>query len=75
MESFDLNGIVKVKREISKAIDMDVCFITECFVDGDDVVFTVLMDEQFVGEWKNNTVTHGSIQHLKSHTPIEEAWF
>lgn len=75
MDDIDLSGIVRVKREISKAIDMNVRYITECFIDGDDVVFSVLMNDQFVGEWKNNTVTKGSVQHLKSFTPLEEVWF
>ena len=70
-----LNGIIDIKRKISVAIDMDVAFITDAFVDGNEIVFNVLETEQFAAEWKNDDIVDGTVQHIKSYQPLEEIWF
>lgn len=70
-----MNGIFKVKKEVAQAIDMDVMFITDAYIEHDEVVFVVMEQERFVGEWKNGTVLPDTIQHLKSLEPLEDIPF
>lgn len=71
----EFNGIINVKRQISKAINMDVMFITDCYIEHDEVIFTVMENERFVAEWKNDTVTPSTVQHIKSLEPLEDIPF
>lgn len=70
-----LDGIIGIKRQIAKAIDMDIMFITECFIEYDDVVFTILGEEQFVAEWKDGIVISSTIKHINTFEPIEDIIF
>lgn len=70
-----MNGIFNVKKEISKAINMDVMYITDAYIEHDEVVFVVLEQDRFVAEWKNGTVTPSTIQHLKTFEKLEEVPF
>lgn len=71
----NLNGIIEVKRKISAEINIDVPFITDVFIDGNEVVFTVLGTEKFVADWKDDTIVSGSTQFLKSYEKLEEVDF
>jgi len=71
----NFNGIIETKRKISAEIDIDVSFITDVFIDGNEVVFTILGTEKFVADWKDDTIVTGSTQFLKSYEKLEEVYF
>lgn len=71
----DFNGILNVKRAIAKAIDMDVMYVTDAFVDGNEVVFTVMMNDRFAADWKDGIVPPDSVQHIKSYEALEDIPF
>lgn len=71
----NFNGIIETKRKISAEIDIDVSFITDVFIDGNEVVFIVLGTEKFVADWKDDTIVAGSTQFLKSYEKLEEVDF
>lgn len=71
----NLNGIINVKRKISNEINIDVMFITDVFVDGVEVVFTVLETEKFVADWRDDDIVSGSVQHLKTYPELEKVDF
>ena len=71
----NLNGIIETKRKISKEIDIDAVYITDVFIDGTEVVFTIMQNEKFVADWKNGDIVAGSTQHIKTYPPMEEVEF
>lgn len=71
----NLNGIIETKRKIAAEINIEVPYITDVFIDGNEVVFTVLETEKFVADWKDDTIVKGSTQFLKSYKAMEEVPF
>lgn len=67
----NLNGIIEAKRKIAAEINIEVPYITDVFIDGNEVVFTVLETEKFVADWKDDTIVKGSTQFLKSYEKLE----
>lgn len=75
MYEVTMNGIIEIKRKVAEAINMDVMYVTDCYIEHDEVVFTVLLNDRFVASYKDGYVDPTTVQHLKTLDPIEDIPF